>query len=323
MMIMKEVNGIATWPEHEISQSDWNLDISDAARRELIETGNTLARNPLPTTYLSPSYFELPECRQLAARIRSIIDDGARFVLIDRLPLEEVGPEVAVQLYWLLSCMVARPVAQKLDGTLLYHVQDKGKAPTPGSGVRPADTNYEQLPHTDNAFNTTAPEVVGLLCLKDAREGGLSRCLSFLAVHNRLLREAPEYLARLYQPFPHDRQREFWSDQPPIVEHAVFNYEDGKLVVRFSPHQIRSGYQMLGREMDDLTCHALATVEKICGDPSMWVEFDMDPGQIQYVNNLEAGHARSKFEDFEKPEDRRHMVRIWLRNAGRPDYFGF
>jgi alpha-ketoglutarate-dependent taurine dioxygenase len=80
---------------------------------------------------------------------------------------------------------------------------------------------------------------------------------------------------------------------------------------------------MLDREMDAATRDALACMESLCGDPAMWVEFRMESGQIQYVNNLEAGHARSAFADHEKPEARRHMVRIWLRDSGRPDYFGF
>lgn len=322
-MLTAEVKGAGAWPEHPISPSDWTLPLRGAVIDELLAVGDVLKRNPLPLAYLSPQNYKLDECRRLAADIRAVLDDGVRFVLLDRMPLEETGHEIAVQLYWLLSSLVARPVAQKLDGTLIYHVQDKGRAPTPGSGIRPADTNYEQLPHTDNAFNSTAPEVVGLLCLKDARSGGVSRCISFLAVHNRLMREAPHLLKRLYEPFPHDRQRENWPDQPAIVEHPIFTYEGGKLLVRFSPHQIRNAYKMLNLEMDETTREALACAQALCGDPSMWVEFDMTPGQIQYVNNLEAGHARSGFDDFEEPEKRRHMVRIWLRDAGRPDYFGF
>jgi alpha-ketoglutarate-dependent taurine dioxygenase len=322
-MLTAEVKSVGAWPEHPISPSDWKMSVSGAVVDELLAAGEVLKRNPLPLAYVSPQNYKLDESRRLASDIRAVLDEGVRFVLLDRMPVEETGPDIAVQLYWLLSSLIARPVAQKLDGTLIYHVQDKGLAPAPGSGIRPADTNYEQLPHTDNAFNTTAPEVVGLLCLKDARSGGVSRCLSFLAVHNRLMREAPDLLKRLYEPFPHDRQREYWPDQPSIVEHPIFTYEGGKLLVRFSPHQIRNAYKMLNREMDQTTRDALACAQTLCGDPSMWVEFNMTPGQIQYVNNLEAGHARSGFEDFDEPEERRHMVRIWLRDAGRPDYFGF
>ncbi len=321
-MLNTYAQGIITWPQHAISEADWKMSLPADVAEEVLESARILERNPLPLPYLDPSDYPLDACKSFAKTVQSALRDGVRFVLIDRLPVNEVGRDVAIQLYWLLSLLIGRPVAQKLDGTLLYDVRDKGKPPAAGSGVRPADTNYEQLPHTDNAFNAASPEVVGLLCIKNAREGGISRCLSFYNIHNQLLRSAPDLLERLYQPFPHDRQKEFWPDESPIIEHPIFRESGGRLHVKFSPHQIRNAYQMLGRDMDDLSARALAAVEKLCRDPANWIEFSMEPGQIQYVNNLEAGHARGAFVDFEAPDEKRHMVRIWLRDAGRPDYCG-
>ena len=48
----------------------------------------------------------------------------------------------------------------------------------------------------------------------------------------------------------------------------------------------------------------------------------MEPGQVQFVDNLAIGHSRTQFEDFEEPERRRHLVRLWLRNAGDRSYPG-
>src|SRR5712675_3728062 len=104
---------------------------------------------------------------------------------------------------------ISRPVAQKLDGTLIYDVLDTGQEALPGSGVRPDKTNTEIRFHNDNAYNHTPPDYVGLVCLRQAQSGGHSRVLSFHTVHNRLLAAHRDHLRRLYQPFWFDRQREY------------------------------------------------------------------------------------------------------------------
>ena len=48
----------------------------------------------------------------------------------------------------------------------------------------------------------------------------------------------------------------------------------------------------------------------------------MDPGQIQFLNNLAVGHSRSAFVDHEEPDRRRHIVRIWMRDHGHRGYRG-
>src|ERR1700685_209360 len=162
--------------------------------------------------------------------------------------------------------MVARPVAQKLDGTMIYDVHDTGARALPGSGIRPDKTNIEIRFHIDNAYNTTPPEIVGLLCLKTAKSGGTSRGLSFHSVYNELLTSHPELLPRLYRPFWFDRQREFFADEPDTFFARVF--EDGdELRSRFSVHQINSGYAMKGQPVDNEGAAALSAMLEIYERP--------------------------------------------------------
>jgi len=51
-----------------------------------------------------------------------------------------------------------------------------------------------------------------------------------------------------------------------------------------------------------------------------FIEFNKK--QIQIVNNKRIGHRRTAFRDWDEPERRRHLVRIWLRDTGRPFYQG-
>ena len=57
----------------------------------------------------------------------------------------------------------------------------------------------------------------------------------------------------------------------------------------------------------------MASSEEFCF--SMWLE----PGDLQLVNNHVAIHSRTHYEDFEEPERKRHLLRLWLAvPQGRP-----
>jgi alpha-ketoglutarate-dependent taurine dioxygenase len=255
------------------------------------------------------------------AEVRQILDRGVRFAIVDRLPLGEIGAEAATAVYWLLASMVARPVAQSLDGRLVYDVRDTGRAALPGSGVRPDQTNIELKFHTDNSYNRTPPDTVVLLCLKTAREGGHSRVASFHTLYNAMLVRHPECLARLYRPFWFDRQREYHDGEPPVFAAPVFAADD-ELRARFSAHQIRGGYALKGEEFDADGAAAMAALLDLFDDEDLSADFDLEPGQLQFVDNRVLGHARTDFTDFPEPERRRHLVRLWLRDHGRRAYQG-
>ncbi len=319
-MLDRAIEGNSAWRRRDVRPEDYRISLSPACHDELRRAADEMRRFPLPTIVRHPDEFDLPQCRATMAAVRDVLDRGVRFAVLDRLPLDELGAE-AVAVYWLLSSMLARPVAQKLDGTLIYDVLDTGRAALPGSGVRPDQTNIELKFHNDNSYNATPPDYVGLLCLRAAPVGGLSRVLSFHTAHNLLRAARPQALARLYRPFWFDRQREFHPGEAPVFAAPVFEAGD-EVRARFSAHQIRGGYAVKGEPLDDDGAAALAALLDLFDDPDLSVEFALQPGEVQFVHNRAIGHARSEFEDFPEPERRRHLVRLWLRDGGRRAYSG-
>ena len=79
---------------------------------------------------------------------------------------------------------------------------------------------------------------------------------------------------------------------------------------------------MQGEEMDSETAQAISALEDVFSDPTLQFQFMMEAGQIQYVNNKAIGHSRTEFEDFDDPDSRRHLVRIWMREKGGRAYPG-
>jgi alpha-ketoglutarate-dependent taurine dioxygenase len=317
----RPIEGPSAWVCADVRTEDWRVELSGACLDEIRRTVDELRAYPLPTIVIGPDDFAMPACRQAMARARTILASGVRFAIVDRLPVAEMDAGEATAIYWLLSSMIARPVAQKLDGTLIYDVLDTGQEALPGSGVRPDKTNTEIRFHNDNAYNDTPPDYVGLLCLRRAMSGGHSRVISFHTAHNALLARFPERLARLYEPFWFDRQREFHPGETPTFAAPVFD-RGAEIKARFSVHQIRGGYALRDEPLDAAGEAAVSTMLEVFEDDALSVDFDLEPGELQFVDNRALGHSRTAFVDHPEPGAKRHLVRLWLRDGGRRAYPG-
>lgn len=320
-MIDHLVEGRKAWVRADIQRDDWFLKLTPECLAELRKVVLDLRGRPCKPEQIVTERFAIPACRALMRRVRHVLDEGVRFAVVDRLPMDEISDEEAKALYWILSSMLARPVQQKLTGTLIYDVHDTGKKATPGSGVRPDQTNMEQFFHNDNAYNTTPPEIVALLCARPAKTGGESQVMSLYTLHNELLRKHRDVIPRLYQPFWFDRQKEYLPGEPCVIHAPMFSY-DGRLKARMSVFQASSGYALKKEPMDDATLAAIAALKSLFADDTLRADFVMERGQIQYVNNQETCHRRTTFEDFPEADKKRLMIRLWLRDAGDVRYQG-
>jgi hypothetical protein len=322
MILDRTITGRAAWTRADIDGDAVRVELKATAQAELLQAARTLRQQPVPLLALRPDSFDLPACRAAMARVKEILTEGARFALLSRLPMEQLSLEEAKALYWILSAMLARPVAQKLDGTIVYDVHDTGLQALPGSGIRPDKTNIDLQFHNDNAYNATLPEIVGLLCARPAREGGRSKVMSFYTAHNALRERHRELLPRLYQPFWFDRQREFHAGEPTTFGAPVFTTNGERLSARLSLHQIRGGYALRGNGMDNETTAAVDAIAEVFSDETLQFDFTLEGGDIQYVANCEIGHSRTTFLDFDEPERKRLLIRLWLRNQGNQGYMG-
>jgi len=311
------------WTRDTLSPTDWTVRLPPAALAELRDVLAEIRRAPLPTFLLDPRDFALDACQAAMDEVRRVTSQGPMFAVLDRLPMAELSHDEATPLYWLLSSLLARPVAQKLNGQMFYDVLDTGAKLKPGSGIRPTVTNVDLRFHNDNSYNETPPDYVCLLCLHPAKQGGVSQVMSVATVHQALEERFPELMDRLYQPFWYDRHAEHQPDEPATFAAPVFERDaDGAVKARLALSEIFAGYELRGERMDNETAAALAAVQAVFDRPEFRVELDFEPGQIQYVNNRATGHARTDFVDHPEPERKRHLVRLWLRDSGRRGYCG-
>jgi len=317
----QHINGPMAWTADSAPADDGIVRLSAICLSEVSSVAAALATDARPIEALAPDEFPMTACRALMTSVRRELSEGVGVVVIDRLPVDELGPSVAAKIYWLLLSMAGRPVAQKWNGQVIYDVTDTGLTEEAGNGVRSSKTNQGQYYHTDNSFNLP-PEFVSLCCLKTAKAGGVSGLVSFQAAYNCLLEDAPELIGRFYRPFYFDRQMEHAPDDERLSFKPVMVAGAGGVDVNFSRRLIEYGYKLAGEPMDNEARAALEALTSIIERPELNREFAFQPGQIQILNNRRIGHRRTAFEDWPEPERKRHLVRLWLRDSGGPGYVG-
>lgn len=316
----RELEGAIAWRGDAIAADAGLVRLSPACVAELDAAAEILRRNPLPIVALDPADFDFRACRKMMEEVRSELENGVGFAILDRLDIPRLGRDLATALCWLLASMIARPVAQKWNGQMVYDVRDTGRKP--GNGVRPDVTNIDQNFHTDNSYNLCPPDYVVLLCLQTAMEGGVSGVVSLVAAHNEMRRRHPGLLPRLYRPYWFDRQREHAPDDEQVIRHPIFEMVDGRLTGRLSRFQVVNGHALAGEPLDADGAAALEAFESVMNDPALLHEFVLEPGQIQFVDNRRCGHKRTGFQDYPEADRKRHLVRLWLRHKGRAFYNG-
>ena len=304
------------WTRASISPGRWTIAVPSRCVAELDAVVASLRAGPRPIESLAPAAFSLRACSALMSDVRAKLETDTGLAVVDRIPVERYAPEENRALGWLLAAMLGQVVAQKVNGTRLYDVKDTGQAL--GYGVRRSVTNLGQPFHTDGGWLWKAPNFVGLFCLESALEGGLSRFASLVTAHNVLRERRPDLLARLYTPFAWDRQGEHAPDAPRFSEHPVFEFADGVLSARYYEDYVVNGYRLAEGALDDEGREALAALRALVDDPAHWVEFRIEKGQLQYLNNRQFAHSRTAFKDAEVAgaSGGRHMLRLWNRDEG-------
>lgn len=319
-MIGQAVPERLLWRGDTLPDTAGRLALPADVEQELDRVVAALDRDPLPLLLLRPRDFALDAARAFMRDVKRTIDDGPGFAIVDRLPVERWSADSARAVWWLLASLVARPVAQKWDGTSIYDVTDLGRPP--GNGVRPDVTNAEQNFHTDNSYNNVPPHYVGLMCLRTAMEGGVSGIVSFATAHEKMRLRHPDLLQRLYEPFYFDRQREHAPGDVMTTYHPMLEDKDGRLIARLSHFQVKNGQKLAGVPLDPQGAAALEAFEAILNEPGMSARFQFEPGQMQIIDNRALGHKRTSFRDWPEPERKRLLVRLWLRDTGSRAYDG-
>jgi hypothetical protein len=307
------------WLGADIAQQrEWIYEFTPSDIVELTDALATWSAKGLPREALQQEAFPL---QTLAPRCKEWLRDlehGRGFVLLRGLPIDRFSLQDSQTIYYGLSQYLGMPVSQTKQGNLLAFVEDIGKdihLPT----VRGHQTNAELPFHSDRC------DIIGLLCVRQAREGGVSRLVSAAALHETLRNERPDLLEVLYQPFPQDRRGEEGPGEQPWMLLPIFACVNDQLITRYIRRFISSVRRFADAPVvTPAQVEALDFLDTLIERPGMILDMDFQPGDIQFINNYTLLHSRTAFADWEEPSQRRLLIRLWLASYdGRtlPDSF--
>ncbi|MGB5813389.1 MAG: TauD/TfdA family dioxygenase [Polyangiales bacterium] len=295
----------SAWKGSELAQrDDWCDALTDAEIAELDAALEHASQTGKPTRELSAADFPLPALRSKIAVWRSALLSGRGFQLVTGIPVDRWTEPQCETFFWCFGLHVGTPGAQNPQGDLLGHVRDTGESP---------DEVRHYRTRVNINFHCDAADVVGLLCLRGAKSGGLSRIVSSVSVYNELLRRRPDLVDRLYDPFMLDTKGEGGVQYLPV---RPCRYEGGQLRTFYHTDYFRSATGFHGESMLSASDRSLLDLyNEIADSPELYLDMDFKPGVVQLVSNHTILHARTGYEDFEEPERKRHLLRLWISLA--------
>lgn len=296
------VGGAAAWRGEDLAErDDWRAALDGAQVRELERAIAAARRTGRRTEALRREDFPLPTLHRTIARWRRELTDGRGFLVVRGVPVQRWSRRDAELFFWGLGLHLGVPGAQNPEGDLLGHVRDTGE------DVREV-RRYRT--RADIAYHCDAADVVGLLCLRPARRGGLSRIVSSATVHDELLRRHPDLVERLYRPYLLDTHGEGGIDRFPIPPCRHYR---GRLRTFWHADYFRSVQEQVDAPPCDAAGRALLEVyDAIAAEPGLRLDMELAPGDVQLLSNHDILHARTAYEDDPDPARKRHLLRLWL-----------
>lgn len=293
----------AAWRGEELRRrEDWivRLDAQSVAEiRAAIAHAQNTGR---PMHEMTADDFPLPRIAGDIATWRREIRHGRGFILVRGVPVEDLSERQCELFFWGLGQHLGIPGAQNPQNELLGHVLDER------TDEREEKRYYRTNRHID--FHCDAADAVGLLCLRAARSGGFSRIVSSVTVYNELLHRKPHLIDRLYRPFYLDTHGEGGVDAVPITPCC---YADGELRMFWHCDYYGSAprHPHVPAFTDDES-ELFDTISDIANSPELYLDMDLRPGDIQLLSNHTQLHSRTGYEDWDDPQQRRHLLRLWL-----------
>jgi Taurine catabolism dioxygenase TauD, TfdA family len=299
------------WRGVDLSKDDIAFDLTRRHAAALEELLDGFHEQRLGLDQIQPEHCRHPALDADLARVFDEIQEGRGIVIIRGIPVAGYSDGDVSTMFWALGAHFGRGVSQSARGDLLGLVRDETPTGEPES-ARGYTSRRELSLHVDLA------QIVGLMCVRQARSGGASQYASGLAVYEEIWAKRPDLLPMLQRGFPYHRRGEEAPGQPQITPYniPVFSERDGRVSIFMVREIINAAYRELKRSFTPEEIDAIDTFRATARQ--LQFETRLEPGEATFLNNYTIMHARSEFEDWGESLKNRLMLRLWLdaeRNA--------
>ncbi|MEL7061787.1 MAG: TauD/TfdA family dioxygenase [Acidobacteriota bacterium] len=297
----------ASWTGGELlARDDFQHRLDDAEIAELRAAAERIVADNLDLDDLEPAAVPLPTLARRLTRIQDSLEHGSGAALLQGWPAADHDLATNRRVHWLISRHVGTPVSQSATGERIFHVENKGYAPTDPRDRGPSSSRELRF-HSDRC------DVLSFLCVRPALSGGDSFLVSTPTIHDAIRARRPDLLEELYGLWYSKRHTVDPANPQPWCQQPIFARVDDRFVAYLLRVLIDRAYAM--PELPDLRPsqrQALDLIDDLCADPTFHVRFRQEAGDILFANNFTTLHSRSEFVDAPEPERRRLILRIWL-----------
>lgn len=299
------------------------LEASDAWRRSLTAveiaalTRAAEATHAIACPGFGADAFPVPELGPLFAWMARQLEDGPGVVRLSGVPVERLSREALRRLFWGFCVNLGTPIYQTSAGEVLGEVKDEtgtGAALNYDSGLGKLISARTVARSTGALrFHTDKCDVLCLLCSSDAIEGGVSKVVSSVTIHNEMARRRPDLLRVFYEPFWRMRPEDEEGDRPdrvfplPVFARAA----DGGFTSQYSRTYINQAQEVAGVPLlTEAQIAAMDLLHEIGEEVCLRAPFAV--GDMQFMAQHVTYHGRTAFIDNREAGATRVLLRIWL-----------
>ncbi|MBO9354829.1 hypothetical protein GG851_12590 [Bordetella petrii] len=265
-----------------------------------------------PLLSMEQADFPLPAATRAALR-QAIDMTQSRWgmCLLKGFPVDDWSEDDTRLAYWGMSLYMGVGRTQNRASQVMNDVRDAG-GEYKVKGGRGYNTNAGLDFHQDSC------DVVALLCRRTAKSGGTSKVVSSIALRDEVRKRRPDLAAVLEQPFFHSYQGTQDPSQPPYYRCPIF----GSHPQYFSARTNRKNTVAAQRDFPEVPrltaaqAEALDLLDELMPSDEFCYSMTLERGDMQLLNNYVTLHSRTPFEDYEEPDRKRHLLRLWLAIPG-------
>lgn len=305
----EQIDEPAAWVGPELEQNtSWIQSMRDHEVGELDRALRHVQDQGLTIPFAKED-FPLDSFAEVLADIPARLEDGVGCVLLRGFPRRQYSNEECELVYWGIASHLGTLISQNTRGHLVGHVRDEGR-----SFDDPTARGYQTSAKMDFHADQLPVDVLGLFCLRTAKSGGASALVSALTIHNILADERPDLLEVLYQPFNLDWRGEEPEGEQPWYRSPMFAAHEGKVTSRFTSRQYFDSVTRYDPSLalTDIQREALDMVQSLANRLDLRLRMEFQEGDMQFLNNHVLLHAREAFEDYDEPDRKRHLLRLWI-----------
>ena len=315
--MISHITGPEAWLGRDMAAStEWIRPFSPQAIDEIDAALRGVQRRGLKWPKFGRDDFPLPTFSREITAVLDELENGRGFVLLRGLPVERYRDEELKDLYWGLGAHFGWQRYQNAMGELIGEVRDENRRygevkepsmdPTLGRSSRNKARSAGPL-----RFHTDRCDIVTLLTVRRAKQGGLSKIVSAVSVSNAIRERRPDLHALLCRDYWRSRQGEESGGEKKVFPMPIFCVHDGKFTTQYSRTFVEAAQKlpdvprMTAAHDEALDLHA-EVCEELC------FTMDFEPGDLQLLNNHVSYHGRTHYEDGAGADQDRLLLRMWV-----------